>query len=92
MRIGDWMVLGHWDGPMLGPGGSVHAGDSETIKKAELVGFELYNLREDLAQKKDLASTHPDRLKEMSATLVKKYREVRDEGPVWKIPARRKKK
>ena len=50
MRVGDYMILGHWDGPQLGPGGSVHSGDCETIKAAKLVGFELYNLKNDLGQ------------------------------------------
>jgi arylsulfatase A len=86
MRIGDFMVLGHWDGPKLGPGGSVHQGDCEAIKAAKLVTFELYNLNDDLAQTTDLAEKEPERLKELSAMLVKKYEEVRDEGPVWDVP------
>jgi arylsulfatase A len=86
MRVGDWMVLGHWDGPQLPPGASVHRGDCETIKAARLVKFELYNLKDDLAQTTDLAEREPARLRELSAQLVKKYTQVRDEGPVWDVP------
>lgn len=85
MRVGDWMVLGHWDGPQLGPGGSVRKGDCEHIKSSVLTDFELYNLRTDLGQARDLAASEPERLKELSALLRRKYLEVREEGPVWPV-------
>jgi len=87
MRVGDWMILGHWDGPQLPPGASVHRGDCEAIKAAKLTKFELYDLANDLSQKTDLAQRDPAKLKELSAMLVKKYEQVRDEGPVWDVPA-----
>ncbi|MCH8858062.1 MAG: hypothetical protein IID54_00620 [Proteobacteria bacterium] len=92
MRVGDYMFLGHWDGSMLGPGGSLHAGDMQVIKSAKLVGFELYNLRDDLSEKKDLAQKEPKRLEQLSAMLKKKYREVQLAGPTWNVPPRKAKK
>ena len=89
MRVGDYMILGHWDGKNLGPGGSVHAGDTKVIKSAKLVGFELYNLRADLGEKYDLAKSDPERLKKLSAMLVKKYEEVQADGPHWEVPKRK---
>lgn len=86
MRVGDWMILGKWDGPQLGPGGSVQHGDCEIIKSAKLVSFELYNLKNDLAQQTDLAQMEPGKLKELSDLLVKKYAEVQRQGPDWKVP------
>jgi arylsulfatase A len=86
MRVGDYMVLGKWDQGPLPPGGSVKAGDSEIIKSARLVGFELYDLKSDLAQTTNLTEKEPEELKELSALLVKKYEEVQQEGPVWKFP------
>ena len=86
LRVGDWMILGHWDGPQLGPGGSVHKGDCEAIKSAKLTTFELYNLKDDLAETTDLAAKEPEKLKELSALLVKKYAEVQQAGPVWDVP------
>jgi len=86
MRVGDYAILGKWDGPQLPPGGGVHEGDCEAIKAAKLVSFELYNLKDDLAQQNDLAQKEPAKIKELSETLVKKYTEVQAEGPVWKIP------
>lgn len=86
MRIGDYVILGKWDGPELPAGAGVAAGDCEIIKAAKLNGFELYNLKTDLAQKHDLAATEPEKLKELSGLLVAKYQEVQKQGPVWKVP------
>jgi arylsulfatase A len=86
LRVGDFLVLGHWDGPELGPGASVHKGDCEAIKAAKLVKFELYNLKDDLGQTTDLAGKEPEKLKELSEQLVKKYDEVIAEGPMWDVP------
>jgi arylsulfatase A len=86
MRVGNWAILGKWDGPQLGPGGSVHHGDCEIIKSARLVDFELYNLSDDLSQQKDLAAEQPDKLGELSALLVAKYEQVQQEGPLWDVP------
>ncbi len=83
MRVGDYMVLGHWDQPERSPAGSVRAGDSEEIKRAKLVKFELYNLREDIGEQKDLATEQPEFLKQLSDMLVAKHAEVVAEGPVW---------
>ena len=89
MRIGDWMVLGHRDGPPKDAGSSVVAGDMEIIKKSRLVAFELYNLRSDLGQQDDLAPVELDRLKSMSKQLVEMHGEVQAEGPVWQVPVRK---
>jgi arylsulfatase A len=86
MRVGDFLVLGHWDGPQFGPGSGVHKGDCEAIKAARLVKFELYNLKDDLAQTTDLAEQEPEKLKELSEQLVRKYDEVIAAGPLWDVP------
>ena len=87
MRVGDWMILGMWDGPELGPGGSLHPGDIEIIKSAKLIDFELYNLASDIGQQHELSEKEPERLKELSALLVKKYTEVQQAGREWNVPA-----
>jgi arylsulfatase A len=86
MRVGDYMVLGKWDGPQLGPGGSLRHGDMEIIKSARLVAFELYNLKDDPGQTHDLSAAEPDRLRELSELLVQKYEEVQKEGRTWDVP------
>lgn len=83
MRVGDWMVLGHWDLPPLGPLSGILPGDMEKIKTARLTNFELYNLRADLSEQRDLAADEPERLRELSGMLAEKHRAVQAEGPSW---------
>ena len=92
MRVGDYMILGHWDAARLAAGSSLRPGDMQLIKTAKLIEFELYNLRDDLGQENDLAKTEPERLAKLKAMLVEKYREVQKEGPTWQVDPRRKKK
>ena len=87
LRVGDWMILGHWDGPALGPGGSLRAGDMQTIKQARLTEFELYDLRRDPGQQRNLAGVEPERLREYRQLLERKYAEVQREGRSWKVAA-----
>ncbi len=83
MRLGDWMILGHLDTPAFVLGADIRPEEQQAIKKAEITSFELYNLRQDLGQKTDLAAKEPDRLREMAVQLRKMYRSVRDESPTW---------
>jgi arylsulfatase A len=90
LRDGDWVVLAH-AGPLpKGAGGSLKAGDMEMIKAAKLTAFELYNLKDDLHQDRDLAREQPERLRAMSEQLRSMYREVIAEGPAWVVPETKK--
>ncbi|MBI1902980.1 MAG: sulfatase-like hydrolase/transferase [Planctomycetia bacterium] len=83
MRIGDWKILAPLTGPELAPGGDLTDEMMRAIKSAELSGFELYNLRQDIGETTNLAEREPKKLAEMSERLRMMYREVRDESPVW---------
>jgi len=83
MRVGDWKLLAGLSGTELPPGGDIRSGDMVAIKTAELAGFELYNLADDVAETHDMAESETERLGEMSGVLQDLYREVRDESPVW---------
>ena len=89
MRVGDHVILGHWDGAQLRPGSSLHPGDMKIIKSAKLVDFELYNLRDDLGEKQNLAAQSPELLEKLSQMLRRKYAEVQQEGFSWQVPRRR---
>jgi arylsulfatase A len=83
LRVGDWKVLGHLDAPEVRRGADIVAEEQQAIKKAELTSYELYNLRDDVGEKNDLAAQEPERLQRMTAELQKLYRAVRDESPTW---------
>ena len=53
------------------------------IKKAPLIGYELYNLDDDPAERRDLSATQPAKLAELTAAVQRIHDEVRTEGPVW---------
>lgn len=90
MREGDWKLVAHWSGPEKPLGGNVNADSMKLIKTAELTSFELYNLRQDIGEQHDLAAHEPERVRQMSAALRKKYHEVRAEGPYWEVPSLKK--
>jgi arylsulfatase A len=83
MRVGDWKILATLSEPDLKPGADITDEVQQSIKRAELASFELYNLRNDVGETTDLAEKEPKRLEAMAAQLGKLYHEVRDEGPVW---------
>ena len=83
MRVGDWKILGHLDRPAATLRGDIRPEDQDAIKHARLVRFELYNLKEDIGEQHDLASTRPDKLAELKAKLVALYREIQRETPTW---------
>ncbi len=85
MRVGDWMVLGSWGKASGRGGGFFRAADQKLVKETPLSEFELYNLKADRDQEKNLAASEPGQLKKLTAMLVKKYREVQAEGPEWKF-------
>jgi arylsulfatase A len=86
IRDGDWKLIGHWDGPELPPGAGLHPGDVATIKHAELTDFELYNIRDDPAETRDLARQEPRRVEAMAVTLRAMYANVLAEGAAWEFP------
>jgi hypothetical protein len=48
----------------------IHAGDWKLMEYLEDGHLELYNLKEDLGETKNLATTNPDKAKELHARLI----------------------
>lgn len=68
------------------PAGAVRAGDWKLIESFETGKLELYNLRDDLGETKDLAATHPDRVKDLHAKLVAWRKSVNAPMPTPRKP------
>jgi arylsulfatase A len=85
IREGDWKLAATVDRPDLKPAGGITEEDRESNQHAELAEFSLFNLRDDIAETRDLSDEEPDRLADMKSRLLKKYHEVRDESPQWPV-------
>ena len=83
MRVGDWKLLARLDAPEPRRRNHIDPDDQQALKTAELTTFELYNLRDDIAESRDLAAQEPQRVQTLAAQMTKLYHEVRDECPVW---------
>ena len=93
LRDGDWKILGEWDAPPIGEsrspnnaGRNVNPESQAMVKTAKLVKFELYNLREDIGETRDLSSSEPQRLERMKQQLQRIYQQVQEEAPAWDLP------
>jgi arylsulfatase A len=62
---------------------ALRVGDWKIISSDGLTHFELYNLREDQRETRNLAAEHPDKFAELKAALIKHDRAVLAEGPDW---------
>jgi arylsulfatase A len=87
VREGDWKMLARMT-PQLDP--SIHDAEPpkgqtrmEFIKHAGLEDFELYNLRDDPSEKRDVSQKEPDRFDAMRTKMIALHQEIRSEGPVW---------
>ena len=65
--------------------------DIPLIKSSELVEFELFNLKTDLAQTTNVAKKNRKQFEKMKAEMVRIHKEIVTEGEHWDIPADYKK-
>src|SRR5207237_4642257 len=72
LRMGDWKLV-------KAPGGGT--GPGERGGKATTAGAQLYNLKQDLGEKENLAEKNPEKLKELAAAWEKLNAGMVD--PAW---------
>lgn len=58
------------------PGGAIRSGDWKLIEFFGDEGLELYNLKDDIGEKKNLASKYPERVSELQGQLAQWRRDV----------------
>lgn len=68
------------------PAGAVRRGDFKLIEFFEDGKIELYNLKDDIGEKNDLAGTMPDKAEELHRTLIEWRKNVDAPVPVEKNP------
>ena len=81
----------HYDRDNNAPGASVRQGDWKLVRrffgnldhnKEQFDAYELYNLRKDVGETHDLATEHPENVRELDATLI---RYLQDTGAVLPV-------
>jgi arylsulfatase A len=85
MRSGDWKILAtlQANGQRLGKITNVHAGNQNTIHDAVLGDFELYHVKADLSESRNVASVFPQKLAELSQELQGQYTALVQGSHVW---------
>ncbi|MBL7152790.1 MAG: sulfatase-like hydrolase/transferase [Phycisphaerae bacterium] len=71
----------HYHGSGNRPSGAVRAGDYKLIEWYENGAVELYNLREDISEEKDLAKKMPEKTGELKAMLAGWRKQVKAKMP-----------
>lgn len=79
----------HTQGFRTAPVGAIHMGDYKLLEFFEDGKTELYNLRSDIAEKRDLSQQMPERVSAMKAKLAAWRVDVKAEMPKLKTPAER---
>lgn len=64
---------------------AIRDGDWKLLANADLSKVELYNVRTDISETKDMAATEPNRAAELTAKLKRLHAEVKAEAPAWPI-------
>lgn len=62
---------------------ALREGDWKIIGSSDLTKFELYNLREDRDETRDLATANPEKFAELKQKLIEQDAAVLAEGPDW---------
>tara|TARA_R110002096_G_scaffold206192_10_gene392407 strand:- start:27415 stop:28848 length:1434 start_codon:yes stop_codon:yes gene_type:complete len=86
MRDGDWVLIANTTDAQRPKAHPLTREDMPKIRESELVDFQLYHLKGDLAQQHDLAETNPEVLDRLRKKAVAMHRDVITEGHDWDIP------
>lgn len=86
MRDGDWKILARLrnDTTYLPMINNLYEGNEALVRESELVDFELYNLKNDISESKELSQINPEELKRMQALLNQEYAELLADSHIWK--------
>lgn len=86
LRQGDWVLLANTTDKDRSKTHVLRREDIPFIKNSELIDFELYNVKKDLAQDNDVIANNRKQFEAMKAQMVKIHKEIVTEGKFWDIP------
>ena len=80
MRDGDWKVLAKLS---VGKHTNVDTRNEVQIKNAKLSDFQIFNVTNDISERKDLADSNPDKLAELEQRLKTHYHDLVKGSHIW---------
>lgn len=83
IRDGDWKLLARLDVPSPKPSGSITEQELIDLKRAQLTGFELYHIKDDIAETTDRSESEREIFQRMKQQMQEIYQEVQAEAPLW---------
>lgn len=82
-----WHIPNKWtpdDGPGINFKSAIRQGDWKLVYHMKSAKLELFNLKDDIGETRDLAEEYPDKVKELSSVLSQKLRAWKSPMPVVK--------
>ncbi len=83
-RKGDWLLIGYLEHENMPTSHAMVPSDMDFIREATWERFELYNLRSDRAQTRDVAKQNPELLTRLSREMETLHTSMVAEAPYWK--------
>jgi len=83
LREGDWKLVAAMDAPPIKQRAGITAADQRTIKTAPLGKMELYNLKADRAETRDVSAVATAQFKRLSAQMKQIYASVQQDTRTW---------
>ena len=83
LREGDWKLVAAMDAPPIKQRAGITAADQRAIKTAPLGKMELYNLKTDRAETRDVSAVATAQFKSLSAQMKQIYASVQQDTHTW---------
>ncbi len=83
IRMGPWKLVASLDTPDPKPSGGIPADEMQLIKTARLTDFELFHLKRDIAESKNVSRANKAIFNSLKAKMMAMYSEVQNEAPQW---------
>ncbi len=83
LRDGDWKLVAAMDAPLIKQRAGITPADQKTIKTASLGKMELYNLKTDRAETRDVSAVDAAQFKRRSVQMKQIYASVQQDTHTW---------
>lgn len=89
MRDGPWKMLARLDGGRFPKLQNVHDGNRDRVLAAKLTDFELYRIRDDIAEQQNLFDQENQAMQRLQEKLEHEYQRLISDSPAWvKAPSK----